>query len=72
MPILQQILISAREYIHILSILYAIQTGDCVLYVESIRHFLLWTLTYNRQNYARYLTLYLKEIFNLEELQIYL
>ena len=52
---------------NILSILYARRTGDWILYIESIRHFLPWAIACDRQNYARYLTLHLMEMVNLEE-----
>ena len=52
---------------NILSILYATRTGDWILYIESIRSFLPWAFAYDRQNFARYLTLHLMEMVNLEE-----
>ena len=52
---------------NILSILYATRTGDWILYIESIRRFLPWAFAYDRQTYARYLTLHLMEMVNLEE-----
>ena len=53
---------------NILSILYATRTGDWwILYIESIRRFLPWAFTCDRQYYARYLTLHLMEMVNLEE-----
>lgn len=52
---------------NVLTILYATRTGDWVLYVESIRRLLPWTFAYDRQNYARYLTLHLMEMVNLEQ-----
>lgn len=52
---------------NILCILYATRTGDWTLYVESIRSLLPWTFAYDRQNYARYLTLHFMEMVNLEE-----
>ena len=52
---------------NILSILYATRTVDWILNIESIRRFLPWAFAYDRQNYARYLTLHLMEMVNLEE-----
>ena len=52
---------------NILSILYATRTGDWILYIESKRRFLPWAFAYDRQNYARYLTLHLMKMVNLEE-----
>ena len=52
---------------NILCIIYATRTGDWELYVESIRLLLPWTFAYDRQNYARYLTLHFMEMLHLEE-----
>ena len=52
---------------NISSILHATRTGDWILYIESIRCFLPWAFTYDRQNFARYLTLHLMEMVNLVE-----
>ena len=50
-----------------LCIIYATRSGDWELYVESIRSILPWVFTYDRQNYARYLTLHFMDLLNLEE-----
>ena len=50
-----------------LCIIYATRSGDWELYVESIRSILPWIFAYDRQNYARYLTLHFMDLLNLEE-----
>ena len=50
-----------------LCIIYATRSGDWELYVESIRSILPWVFAYDRQNYARYLTLHFMDLLNLEE-----
>ena len=50
-----------------LCIIYAKRSGDWELNVESIRSILPWLFAYDRQNYARYLTLYFMDLLNLEE-----
>ena len=52
---------------NLLCIIYAIKTGDWILYVEFIRELLPWTFVYDRQNYARYLSIHFMEMTNLEE-----
>ena len=50
-----------------LCIIYATRSGDWEVYVESIRSILPWVFAYDRQNYARYLTLHFMDLLNLEE-----
>ena len=50
-----------------LCIIYETRSGDWELYVESIRSILPWVFAYDRQNYARYLTLHFMDLLNLEE-----
>ena len=50
-----------------LCIIYAARSGDWELYVESIGSILPWVFAYDRQNYARYLTLHFMDLLNLEE-----
>ena len=50
-----------------LCIIYATRSGDWELYVESIRSILPWVFAYDRQSYARYLTLHFMNLLNLEE-----
>ena len=49
------------------SILYATSTRNWQLHVESINMLLLWTFTYDRHNYACYLTFQYIEMINSED-----
>ena len=52
---------------NILSIPCATRAGHWILYIELIHGFLPWAFACDRQNYARYLTLHLMEMVNVEE-----
>ena len=50
----------------ILNLIYAQQTGNWQLYLYASSGILKWASACHRYNYARYLSLYLADIFNLE------